>query len=69
MEGGRGIEAMAHGKLEDNLALATSLKHRIRQIQVLDYELHATLRILPPARHWTQHTRERSWLQPRNRPG
>ena len=45
-EGGRGIEAMAHGKLEDNLAPATWLKQTTQEIQTLDYELHATLRII-----------------------
>jgi hypothetical protein len=37
---------MAQGKLEDNLGLAAWLSQTTRQIQVLDYELHATLRII-----------------------
>lgn len=37
---------MAQGKLEDNLAPATWLRQTTQQIQVLDYELHATLRII-----------------------
>jgi hypothetical protein len=35
---------MAQEKLEENLAPATWLKQTTLQIQVLDYELHATLR-------------------------
>jgi len=36
---------MAQAKLEDDLAPATWLSQTARQIQVLDYERHATLRI------------------------
>jgi hypothetical protein len=34
------------GKLQDSLAAATSLSQTTQQIQILDYELHATLRII-----------------------
>ena len=37
---------MAHGELENNLTTATWLKQTTQQIQALDYELHATLRII-----------------------
>lgn len=37
---------MAQGKLQDNLAPAAWLNQTTRQIQVLDYELHATFRII-----------------------
>lgn len=37
---------MAHGRLEDSLAPAAWLSQTTRQIQVLDYELHATLRMI-----------------------
>jgi hypothetical protein len=37
---------MAQGELENNLTTATWLKQTTRQIQALDYELHATLRII-----------------------
>ena len=37
---------MAHGKLEDSLAPATWVKQTTQEIQAMDYELHATLRII-----------------------
>jgi hypothetical protein len=37
---------MAHGKLADNLATTAWLSQTTQQIRVLDYELHATLRII-----------------------
>jgi hypothetical protein len=37
---------MAHGKLENSLASAIWLRQTTQQIRVLDYELHATLRII-----------------------
>jgi hypothetical protein len=42
----RGIGAMAYGGLEDNLIATSWLTQTTQQIQVLDYELHATLRII-----------------------
>ncbi len=49
MEYGRwigGMGPMVHGKLENNFTTAGWLRQTTQQIQVLDYELHATLRII-----------------------
>jgi hypothetical protein len=57
-----GVEAMAHGKLEDKFETTAWLSQTTQQIQVLDYELHATLRVVGAGGTLNREQRARSLL-------